>query len=1283
MARSRRRWRKRLGLGFLGLVLLAVFHRPLIFELTRYFIARVAKQQNLEVDYEMAGSIFTTLRVENFRARPTEGGPVQRIDIGLIHLRYNLWGFLWTGPPALLRLVEVRDVLVELAADESLPPEKTEGSRTLRVPAFFPETLRLENINFISRGSGGDTEVRGLSMTLLPDGPGKLHIDVLDIPGLRRWERITGVTTYRDRNLVLTSLVVGPEIAIERLNLDASQLDKDRLGLAIEGAFVGAPFALSLNVLELNTSNRVEMQLSCQSLLFSAVRGYLDIPLPIEGALDDALVTFTGAPANPALWAGAATLQLDHLVVRGVPLGATRLAVELGEGNASLDATAQLKGNEARLHADAQLPQTLEGFARTDATGKLHAALSDLRILSSKHPGELAGNALVNADLQMQEGALAVKANVQSQKLAFDGSVLTDAFLDLQIGKNITAPPDGPIFAGLAATVEGRVGRLDSHGYAVENVRIDVGSDNADVILRNLSFAKGKNSLRISGKHRLPDDLQSFADQPSDISVTVEASELAEFATAEAAASMAGQLNVQGDVSAREGRLSGELSIESRGLMIGGLDIRSIKGQVQIDDNVARVAPFDLLIDDGNRLSLHGQVALDAPHTYEADVDVQLRDLSKLQPLLGRGPKAPKVAGTLTASWKGSGNAKILQQQGFASLTLAGGRFGEFDKLEANLSANYSPQFVNIPDFRIRAPSVGEGSLSAFWANDRLEISNLTVRRNGQRLLEGTMEVPFVLGRISETEQAIPNDEPLKISLRSGTLHLRRLLATPGGTPAFSGTAELGIDASGTLDSLRATVTAEGRRIQSTAASNAAPADIDLAIRLREGRLEIDGSLRQQLIEPLRITGSMPLDPVELKQAGRLDPETPVEIHVQLPQSSLAFASALIPAVRLSRGHASGDVRVDGTIGRPAIHGKLSASMEALRFDDPSLPPVSDIRLRVDFAKDQLRLTQAQARLAGGAVAVAGGVDLADLQRPRLNLRLGARNALVMQNQDLSARVSADIRIRGPLDEAGVTGKIYFTQSRFFRDIEILPIGLPRRPAPTPPAQRTAVSFPDPPLRNWKFDLQIQTQDPFRIQNNLANGRVTADLHLGGTGLNPWLEGNVRIEELVTSLPFSRLNVQSGIISFARDQPLEPILNIHGTSTIRHYDVAVHIRGSARDPQAVFTSNPPLPESDIVSLIATGATTDELGRDPNVLAGRAAILLVRRLSDKFFPRRGPPADDGSFLDRFDFDFGAVDPKTGRQSASVRVPLTENFLLMGGLDVTGNVRGRLGYFIRFR
>src|SRR4029453_1041002 len=101
MAKPRwRRWLERIGLGLLALVvLLAIFHRPLFFEGTRYFIVRAAEQQHLDLTYEMSGSIFTTLSVSTLLGIPTEPGPVQRLEIGTLNLRYSLIGLIRHGLP--------------------------------------------------------------------------------------------------------------------------------------------------------------------------------------------------------------------------------------------------------------------------------------------------------------------------------------------------------------------------------------------------------------------------------------------------------------------------------------------------------------------------------------------------------------------------------------------------------------------------------------------------------------------------------------------------------------------------------------------------------------------------------------------------------------------------------------------------------------------------------------------------------------------------------------------------------------------------------------------------------------------------------------------------------------------------------------------------------------------------------------------------------------------------------------------------------------------------------
>jgi autotransporter translocation and assembly factor TamB len=310
-----------------------------------------------------------------------------------------------------------------------------------------------------------------------------------------------------------------------------------------------------------------------------------------------------------------------------------------------------------------------------------------------------------------------------------------------------------------------------------------------------------------------------------------------------------------------------------------------------------------------------------------------------------------------------------------------------------------------------------------------------------------------------------------------------------------------------------------------------------------------------------------------------------------------------------------------------------------------------------------------------------GRVTFPKLTEPNLDLQFKAQSALIARNDTLTARTDADIKFSGPLNGVNVTGNIALTNSQFLKNLDLIPIGLPGRPAPQPPEDRPQLSFPQPPVRDWKFDVAIKTKDPVLLRGNLASGGAVGDLHLGGTGLHPQLEGQVRLEKVEATLPFSRLEIAYGFLYFDPNDSLNPKLDLHGTSVIHDYTVHVYIYGTALSPIAVFNSEPPLPQEEIISLLATGATRQELSGNNNVLAGRAAMLLVEQLYHKVF-KKGQGTQSSTVFDRLDLDVGSVDPRTGQQQATARFKINDQFVVVGDLGVGGDYRGMVKYLIRF-
>jgi translocation and assembly module TamB len=96
-----------------------------------------------------------------------------------------------------------------------------------------------------------------------------------------------------------------------------------------------------------------------------------------------------------------------------------------------------------------------------------------------------------------------------------------------------------------------------------------------------------------------------------------------------------------------------------------------------------------------------------------------------------------------------------------------------------------------------------------------------------------------------------------------------------------------------------------------------------------------------------------------------------------------------------------------------------------------------------------------------------------------------------------------------------------------------------------------------------------------------------------------------------------------------RQRQADPIINIQGEAQIRGYRVTVGLTGPLSQPQAVISSEPALPQADVVSLITTGqlATGDTstsilsqsgLGTATSLLTDALINAPAQRATSKLF-----------------------------------------------------------------
>ena len=351
------------------------------------------------------------------------------------------------------------------------------------------------------------------------------------------------------------------------------------------------------------------------------------------------------------------------------------------------------------------------------------------------------------------------------------------------------------------------------------------------------------------------------------------------------------------------------------------------------------------------------------------------------------------------------------------------------------------------------------------------------------------------------------------------------------------------------------------------------------------------------------------------------------------------------------------------------------------------IPDIKGVTAAVELAPDRVVLKSLNAAVAGGTLQGDGAVEIQNGKLGEIRLRLRGDHLPIIRNDSLILRANANLSLQGTYEQATLSGTVGAVDSIFFRDIEILPIGQPfTGPAAAAlpkidPPKAAASSIPEP-FRSWGLALTARTEDPLIIRGNLAKGEISGSVRVGGTLGSPAPDGVFTIKDLSASLPFSTLKVPRGTLRFTPASGFDPILEIRGTAEPRPYQVTIYVYGTASNPQLVLTSNPPLPENEIMTLLATGTTTSGL-ENPATASSRALQLLAEELRRGRFRFGKQLRPLFALADKVDFSLAESDPYSNDTFSSATIALTDRWFISAGIGAQGDSRTLLVWRVRFR
>jgi len=285
-----------------------------------------------------------------------------------------------------------------------------------------------------------------------------------------------------------------------------------------------------------------------------------------------------------------------------------------------------------------------------------------------------------------------------------------------------------------------------------------------------------------------------------------------------------------------------------------------------------------------------------------------------------------------------------------------------------------------------------------------------------------------------------------------------------------------------------------------------------------------------------------------------------------------------------SSGFVTMNVTVGGTLAEPLPDGHFQLTNGALSY--AGLPSgLSELNGTLLFTRDRIHIETLTARTGGGTLDLKGEATYFN-QQLNFNVTATGKDVRLRYPPGVSSTADAELHWVGTRSASTVSGDISINK------IAVTP-GFDFSAYLERSRQFSTVTVSNSPLNNVKLDIHVVTAPELQMRTAIARLSGDADLRLRGSVARPAVLGRVDVLEGQATFHGIRFTLERGDITFANPVAIEPQLDLQASSHVRNYDLNITVTGTPDRLNINYRSEPPLPKSDIIALLALGRTNQE------------------------------------------------------------------------------------------
>ena len=298
---------------------------------------------------------------------------------------------------------------------------------------------------------------------------------------------------------------------------------------------------------------------------------------------------------------------------------------------------------------------------------------------------------------------------------------------------------------------------------------------------------------------------------------------------------------------------------------------------------------------------------------------------------------------------------------------------------------------------------------------------------------------------------------------------------------------------------------------------------------------------------------------------------------------------------------------ITGKAADPQIRGSLKTANGRLESQVTGMV-IDHVASQARFSGPQLIFSQITGQTPGGGNISGGGNVTFSGGKTLLNLSFDASQALLLNRDDVAARVTGPVQLKSDANGGTISGDLRLNKGRFQLGRASAAAGVPQLNVRETGLDEEDVIQPAQ-LHPWKLDLKIAGND-LQVTGLGINSRWTTNLQVGGFADAPRFTGRADLVQGNYDFAGRIFRLDRGVIRFRNESPPDPLLDIHAEAAVQGLNATVTVAGTGLKPEITFASIPAMPQDELLSRILFGTSITNLSA-PEALQLASAVAALQ------------------------------------------------------------------------